>query len=140
MGMKELVKKGVSTVAIPIAIVKKKDNTPELLKKYEPFFEELQKDSKVQNGINILHYKNPETGINDVTMIVFDLRLFQKEMAEQNYTISDAIANIGINQNPVQASVAMAQAQQMQGNMPLQQDITMNNESVGQPEQTQLPQ
>jgi hypothetical protein len=45
-GMKEMVKKGVSTVAVPISIVKKKDNTPEFLKKYEPFFVELEKDSK----------------------------------------------------------------------------------------------
>ena len=80
MGMREMVKKGVSTVAVPIAIVKKKDNTPELLKKYEPFFMQLEKDSKTHHGINLLHYKNPESGINDVTMIVFDLRLFQKEM------------------------------------------------------------
>lgn len=100
-GMKEMVKKGVSTVAVPIAIVKKKDNTPELLKKYEPFFMQLEKDSKTHNGINLLHYKNPETGINDVTMIVFDLRLFQQEMATMTPTLSDAINNLGIMQNPV---------------------------------------
>ena len=146
IGMKEMVKKGVSTVAVHISIIKKKDNTPEYLKKYEPFFEELQKDSKVQSGINILHYKNPETGINDVTMVVFDLRLFQKEMKGKEYTISDAIANIGINQNPVQASVAMMQAQQqVNGAMATSQDIvatnaTMNDGVVGQQEQMSLPQ
>jgi hypothetical protein len=140
-GMKELVKKGVSTVAVPIAIVKKKDNTPEYLKKYEPFFEELQKDSKVQSGINILHYKNPETGINDVTMIVFDLRLFQKEMKGREYSISDAIANIGINQNPTQASAAMAQNQQLLAQMEANAtNATINNGVVAQPEQAQLPQ
>ena len=31
-----------------------------------------------------MHYKNPETGLNDVTMIVFDLRMFQKELNEIN--------------------------------------------------------
>jgi hypothetical protein len=99
-GMREMVKKGVSTVAVPISIVRKKDNTPELLKKYEPFFMQLEKDSKVYNGINLLHYKNPETGINDVTMIVFDLRLFQQEMANMTPTLSDAIGNLGIMQHP----------------------------------------
>ena len=99
-GMREMVKKGVSTVAVPISIVKKRDNTPELLKKYEPFFMQLEKDSKTYNGINLLHYKNPETGINDVTMIVFDLRLFQQEMANMGPTLSDAIGNLGIVQSP----------------------------------------
>ena len=33
LGMKEMVKKGVSTVAVPISIIKKKDNTPEMLKR-----------------------------------------------------------------------------------------------------------
>jgi len=95
-----MVKKGVSTVAVPISIVRKKDNTPELLKKYEPFFMQLEKDSKAYNGINLLHYKNPETGINDVTMIVFDLRLFQQEMTNMTPTLSDAIGNLGIMQHP----------------------------------------
>lgn len=111
-GMREMVKKGVSTVAVPISIVKKKDNTPELLKKYEPFFMQLEKDSKVYNGINLLHYKNPETGINDVTMIVFDLRLFQQEMANMTPTLSDAIGNLGIMQNPA-PSVAQGLPQEV---------------------------
>jgi hypothetical protein len=122
-GMKEMVKKGVSTVAVPIAVVKKKDNTPEFLKKYEPFFMELEKDSKVQPGINLLHYQNPETGINDVTMIVFDLRLFQKEVLAARPQLSDAITNLGIMQQPApsaaQASpvveASMAQAELPQG-------------------------
>jgi len=106
-GMKEMVKKGVSTVAVPISIVRKKDNTPELLKKYEPFFIQLEKDSKAYGGISLLHYKNPETGINDVTMIVFDLRLFQKEMAEQGHMLSDAISNLGIAQFPPPSAQSM---------------------------------
>jgi len=61
---------------------------------------QLEKDSKTYNGINLLHYKNPETGINDVTMIVFDLRLFQQEMANMSPTLSDAIGNLGIMQHP----------------------------------------
>ena len=99
-GMKEMVKKGVSTIAVPISLVKKTDNTPEFLKKYEAFFIELEKDSKTQNGISLLHYKNPETGMNDVTMIVFDLRLFQQEILAQQPTLADAINNLGIVQQP----------------------------------------
>jgi len=118
-GMREMVKKGVSTIAVPISIIKKKDNTPELLQKYEPFFVELEKDSKRQPGISLLHYKNPETGINDVTMIVFDLRLFQKEILEQQPSLADAITNLGIMQaqavdNGVINSEVVAQAEQMQ--------------------------
>lgn len=117
--MKEMVKKGVSTVAVPISIIKKKDNTPEMLKKYEPFFVELEKDSKSQPGISLLHYKNPETGINDVTMIVFDLRLFQQEILAQQPTLADAITNLGIMQaqavdNGVINSEVVAPAEQMQ--------------------------
>jgi len=105
-GMKEMVKKGVSTVAVPIAIIKKKDNTPEFLNKYEPFFIELEKDSKRQQGINILHYKNPATGLNDVTMVVFDLRLFQQEIVNQSPELSDALGSIGVAPLPAQTQVA----------------------------------
>tara|TARA_R100000234_G_scaffold39931_1_gene23892 strand:+ start:3271 stop:4266 length:996 start_codon:yes stop_codon:yes gene_type:complete len=119
LGMKEMVKKGVSTIAVPISIIKKKDNTPEMLKKYEPFFVELEKDSKSQPGISLLHYKNPKTGINDVTMIVFDLRLFQQEILAQQPTLADAITNLGIMQaqavdNGVINSEVVAPAEQMQ--------------------------
>lgn len=97
-GMKELVKKGVSTIAVPISIVKKKDNTPPFLKKYESFFLELEKDSKTERGISILHYKNPETNLNDVTMVVFDLRLFQQEISQMdNTSLNDAIGGVGVS-------------------------------------------
>jgi hypothetical protein len=97
-GMKEMVKKGVSTIAVPISLIKKKDNTPEFLNKYEPFFMELEKDSKIQPGISVLHYKNPLTQLNDVTMVVFDLRLFQKELEEMTPDLSEALGNLGIIQ------------------------------------------
>ena len=97
-GMKEMVKKGVSTVAVPISIIKKKDNTPEFLNKYEPFFMELEKDAKIQPGISVLHYKNPQTNLNDVTMVVFDLRLFQKEIEELTPDLSEALGSLGIMQ------------------------------------------
>ena len=125
-GMKEMVKKGVSTVAVPISVVKKKDNTPELLKKYEPFFMQLEKDSKAYNGINLLHYKNPETGINDVTMIVFDLRLFQQEMANMSPTLSDAINKLGINEER-EPSVAQSLPQE-NANGVINQDVLPQTE------------
>ena len=82
--LRDKVKKGVSIVTVPISAVKQKDPQPAMLQKYEPFFAELERDAGKTKGISILNYKNPETGINDVTMIVFDLRIFQKEMAEIN--------------------------------------------------------
>lgn len=130
-GLKEMMKKGVSTVAVPIAIVKKKDNTPELLKKYEPFFMQLEKDSKSYPGINLLHYKNPETGINDVTMIVFDLRLFQKEMGSMSPSLADAITQLGIMQNP-HPSVGQAMNALPQENT----NHVINQEGLPQTEQT----
>jgi hypothetical protein len=129
-GMKEMVKKGVSVIAVPISVIKKRDNTPELLKKYEPFFIELEKDSKTQSGINILNYKNPETGINDVTMIVFDLRLFQREILAQQPTLADAIQNLGIIQNPTPSAIASVN----------HTNAVMNNAVVEQPDQMSLPQ
>ena len=82
--LRDRVKKGVSLVTVPVSSIVKKDPTPAFLEKYEPFFAELEKDSRSTNGINILHYKNPSTNLNDVTMIVFDLRIFQEELAAMN--------------------------------------------------------
>ena len=126
-GMREMLKKGVSTIAVPISIIKKRDNTPALLQKYEPFFVELDKDSKTQPGISLLHYKNPETGINDITMIVFDLRLFQQEMLSQQPTLADAISNLGIMQSPTSNASDLTNG-------------VINQANVGQAEQMGLPQ
>jgi len=108
-GMKDMVKKGVSTVAVPIAIVKKRDNTPEMLEKYEPFFEMLSRDSKTTKGISVLHYKNPESGLNDVTMVVFDLRMFQKEIGHQEAGLAAAVGHMGIASPMVGNSSAMVE-------------------------------
>ena len=97
-GMREMVKKGVSTVAVPVAVVKKKDNTPEFLKKYEPFFIEVEKDSKVHPGISLIRYQNPHTGINDITGVLFDMRMFQKELLASRPELADALTNLGIMQ------------------------------------------
>lgn len=99
-GMREMVKKGVSTVAIPISVLKKKTNTPEFLLKYEPFFVELEKDSKRHAGIKIAHYKNPVTGLNDITSVYFDLRYFHQElgMGEEDVNLMDAMGSLGVEQ------------------------------------------
>ena len=83
---RDKVKKGVSIVTVPVStmIGDNQQHVPEMLTKYEPFFDQLQVDSKKTSGISLMHYKNPETGLNDVTMIVFDLRMFQKELNEIN--------------------------------------------------------
>jgi hypothetical protein len=82
---KDKVKQGVSIVTVPVSIAKKNETpVPEMLQKYEPFFEMLEQDSRKTSGINIIHYKNPETGMNDLTSVHFDLRIFQKELMQMN--------------------------------------------------------
>jgi hypothetical protein len=116
--MREMVKKGVSTVAVPISVLKKKNNTPEFLMKYEPFFIELEKDSKRHAGISITHYKNPNNGMNDITAVYFDLRYFHDELnlIPSDVGISDAIGNLGIEQ---------AERQQVQEQNTPQQQYTL---------------
>ena len=72
--LKSKLKKGVSTVAVPMAVLQKKDNTPPELIKYAPFFKMLKQDK-----IPVTHMKNIHTGMNDLTMIVFDMRQFQND-------------------------------------------------------------
>ena len=55
--LRDRVKRGVSVVTVPITSITKKDPTPPFLEKYEPFFAELEKDSRNTDGISILHYK-----------------------------------------------------------------------------------
>lgn len=74
-----MAKKGVAFVPI-----KKADKKPEhpLIMKYTPVFIELQKD-----GIPVHHYRNPVTGENDITMVVFDNRVL-KATAPTGNTLS----------------------------------------------------
>lgn len=65
----KMAKKGVAFV--PIKKGEKKEEHP-LIVKYTPVFIEAQKD-----GLPIMHYRNPITGQNDITMIVFDNRVLQ---------------------------------------------------------------
>ena len=91
--LKSKLKRGVSTVMVPVSVVKKKDDTPEKLVKYEEFFRMARKD-----GIPIMHFNNKESGMNDLTIVVFDMRQFQR---------------IGDNSPILHAAVSTAIAQQM---------------------------
>jgi len=71
---KQMKKKGVSFV--PVKRNTPKDQHP-LIVKWTPAFIEAQKD-----GIPIMHYKNPVTGENDLTMIVFDNRVLESTMPQ----------------------------------------------------------
>ena len=82
--LRDQVKRGVSIVTVPVSAVAKKDPTPTMLKKYEPFFAELEKDSRKTKGINVWHIENPITGQNDITTVSFDLRIFEHELAMEN--------------------------------------------------------
>jgi len=82
-----------------------------------------------------MHYKNPETGLNDITAIYFDLRLFQKEVLASNPQLSDAIANLGIMQNPTLSaggSLGMGANNTTNG--------VINQNTLEQSEQMSLPQ
>jgi len=64
-----MAKKGIAFVPI-----KRGEKVPEhpMIVKYTPVFIEMQKD-----GIPMYHYRNPMTGENDITMVVFDNRVLQ---------------------------------------------------------------
>jgi hypothetical protein len=98
--LKAKLKKGVSTVAVPVTALKKKDNTPPILAKYEQFFAMLKQDN-----IPITHFTNSATGMNDLVMIVFDMRQFQA----------------GNNTQLLHDALAMHQMQQQSGPLPLPQ-------------------
>ena len=71
-------------------------------------------------------------------MIVFDLRLFQKEIAEQGSTLSDAISNLGIMQ--IQNNNGAVEATAGVGLANAQPNAVINSGVVGQAEQMALPQ
>ena len=95
---KDKVKKGVSLVTIPVSSLQTNDpKAPDLVQKYEPFFQEIEKDSNRTKGINVWHIPNPDTGSNDITMVQFDMRMFQKEAQEQQLAAQQAF-NTVLNQ------------------------------------------
>jgi hypothetical protein len=72
---KRMKKKGVAFVPV----VKKKSNEPEhpLIAKWGPVFEEAKRD-----GIEVMHRKDPITGENDITMLIFDNRVLKVKKAQ----------------------------------------------------------
>lgn len=92
---KDKVNKGVSLVTVPVSTMAGTTATlPELVQKYEPFFQEIEKDSMKSKGINVWHVPNPETGLNDITMIQFDMRMFQKEEVQQQVAAQQAFQTV----------------------------------------------
>lgn len=63
---------------VPVRREAKEESAP-LLAKWEQAFAEAKKD-----GLPIIHYKNPITGENDLTMIVFDNRLLRTSSERAN--------------------------------------------------------
>ena len=53
-----------------------------MVDKYEPFFAEIMADARKSKGISVQFYANPETDENDLTVITFDNRMFQKELLD----------------------------------------------------------
>ena len=96
--LRDIVKRGVSIVSVPVASVKKKDPQPAMLQKYEPFFAELERDAAKTKGISLTYIENPLTKINDLTIIIFDLRMFQAELNVLN-TPTQAFQDLVAQQN-----------------------------------------
>ena len=93
--LKAKLRKGVSTVAVPVAAIKKKDNTPPTLARYEGFFQMLKQDN-----IPVTHLTNSATGMNDLVMVVFDMRQFQA--GNNTRLLFDALAMHQMQQNAQQ--------------------------------------
>jgi hypothetical protein len=108
--LKAKLKRGVSTVVVPISSIKKKDNTPPILTKYEPFFQMLQKDN-----IPVTHFANSATGTNDLVMIVFDMRQFQA--GNNSRLLFDALAMHQLQQQQQQQQPTPLPTQSNEGSM-----------------------
>jgi len=95
---RDKMRKGVSIVTVPVGAIKSSEPVaPEMVQKYEQFFQEIERDANKTGGINIWHVPNPETGLNEITMIQFDMRMFQKEATEQA-AAAQAAFNTVLNQ------------------------------------------
>ncbi|MBE16373.1 MAG: hypothetical protein CL867_08985 [Cytophagaceae bacterium] len=108
--LKAKLRKGVSTVVVPISSIKKKDNTPPILVKYEPFFQMLKKDN-----IPVTHFANSATGANDLVMIVFDMRQFQA--GNNSRLLFDALAMHQSQQQQQQNQIMPLPTQSNEGSM-----------------------
>ena len=79
---RDKVRKGVSMVSVPVSAAVSTSPPHPMLKKYEPFFAEIMADSRQTKGIYVHFITNPDTGVNDITTITFDNRMFEKELLE----------------------------------------------------------
>jgi len=80
---RDKMKRGVSLVTVPVnTLTGNSTPAPAMVQKYEPFFQEIEKDAQKTKGINVWHLPNPQTGNNDITIVQFDMRMFQKEIME----------------------------------------------------------
>ena len=80
---RDKMKRGVSLVTVPVnTLAGNSTSAPPMVQKYEPFFQEIEKDAQKTKGINVWHLPNPQTGNNDITIVQFDMRMFQKEIIE----------------------------------------------------------
>tara|TARA_R100000005_G_scaffold92034_1_gene65022 strand:+ start:64 stop:945 length:882 start_codon:yes stop_codon:yes gene_type:complete len=80
---RDKMKRGVSLVTVPVnTLAGNSTPAPPMVQKYEPFFQEIEKDAQKTKGINVWHLPNPQTGNNDITIVQFDMRMFQKEIIE----------------------------------------------------------
>ena len=80
---RDKMKRGVSLVTVPVnTLAGNSTPAPAMVQKYEPFFQEIEKDAQKTKGINVWHLPNPQTGNNDITIVQFDMRMFQKEIIE----------------------------------------------------------
>tara|TARA_Y100001938_G_scaffold144719_1_gene219873 strand:+ start:763 stop:1740 length:978 start_codon:yes stop_codon:yes gene_type:complete len=80
---RDKMKRGVSLVTVPVnTLTGNSTPAPPMVQKYEPFFQEIEKDAQKTKGINVWHLPNPQTGNNDITIVQFDMRMFQKEIIE----------------------------------------------------------
>jgi len=108
--LKAKLKRGVSTVVVPISSIKKKDNTPPILAKYEPFFQMLKNDN-----IPVTHFANSATGTNDLVLIVFDMRQFQT--GNNSRLLFDALAMHQLQQQQQQNTAMPLPTQSNDGSM-----------------------
>tara|TARA_R110002020_G_scaffold66931_12_gene175763 strand:- start:3301 stop:4302 length:1002 start_codon:yes stop_codon:yes gene_type:complete len=116
---RDRMKKGVSLVTVPVAaIAGSTQPTHKMVDKYQSFFEEILKDSNKSKGINIWHIPNPDTGNNDITMIQFDMRMFQKEILEASqptpaFSAMLNSANVGVPNQQTQTPAPVPATQEV---------------------------
>ena len=118
---RDKMKKGVSLVTVPVtAITGPSEPQHSLVEKYAQFFEEIERDSVKSKGINIWHIPNPETKNNDITMIQFDMRMFQKELLEasQPTPAFTAMLNQNAQVNPPVSSPSIVGSNQQTQTVP----------------------